>query len=291
MMPTLQGSPAVTHLGPEDFPMTFDAILSDVPRSCDVEYEWTADSECFDIAVPNAKTTQVSAKALPRWNETSMSVSARFKGKSLTSTTAPFTIGTNAVPSVSISLIYPSVTFLNDDKRSDRIYRLSAIIKCDSVTNGTFTISHSGDDNPLISASTNFTNTSRLFSRRFNTSKNCLSMTNSFYVMSQNTRHGAFVFTCKLADGTVLNARKDYNVIEPICKLITNEKGPDGRYLNPSRLVYGTNAWLEVGARGDFSPSQVQWLYTPSTCRVLQRQNYRIQIEPTVTSGVVSNDV
>ena len=286
MMPTLQGSPAVSHLGPEDFPKTFDAVLSDIPQDCNVEYAWTADSECFDIATPNAKATQISVKSLPRWNQTTMSVTARFKGQNLTSTTTPFTYGTNAAPSVSVSLSYPSVTFLNDDKRSDRIYRLTAVIECDSGTNGTFTVAHSGDDNPLISATTNFVNTGRIFSYRFNTDKNCLSLTNNFYVMSQDVRHGAFTLTCKLADGTSLVARKDYNVIEPICKLITNERGPDGRCLNPSRLTYGTNAWLEVGVRGDFSPSQVQWAITPSTCRVLQRQNYRIQIEPTVTSGV-----
>ena len=286
MMPTLQGSPAVTHLGPDDFPITFDAILSDVPQSCDVEYEWTADSECFDIAAPNAKTTQVSAKALPRWNETSMSVSARFKGKSLTSTTAPFTYGTNAVPSVSISLDYPSVTFLNDDKRADRIYRLTAVLQSDSVTNGSFTIAHSGDDRPLISTSTNFTNAKLSFSYDFNLTKNCKAFTNVFYVMSRDTKRGSFTFACALTNGTTLVSRRDYNVVEPLCRLITTDKADNGRFLNPSRLVYGTNTWLGVDVRGDFPPSQVQWAITPGTCRYLRREGYRILIEPTVTSGV-----
>ena len=286
MMPTLQGSPAVTHLGPDDFPITFDAILSDVPQSCDVEYEWKADSECFDIAAPNAKTTQVSAKALPRWNETSMSVSARFKGKSLTSTTAPFTYGTNAVPSVSISLDYPSVTFLNDDKRADRIYRLTAVLQSDSVTNGSFTIAHSGDDRPLISTSTNFTNAKLSFSYDFNLTKNCKAFTNVFYVMSRDTKRGSFTFACALTNGTTLVSRRDYNVVEPLCRLITTDKADNGRFLNPSRLVYGTNTWLGVDVRGDFPPSQVQWAITPGTCRYLRREGYRILIEPTVTSGV-----
>ncbi|MGN0855075.1 MAG: M12 family metallo-peptidase [Kiritimatiellia bacterium] len=285
-MPTLRGSPDVSHLGPDDFPATFEAVLSDIPQSCAVEYEWTADAECFDIVSPRSKSTQITAKSMPRWNETTLSVSARFKDKSLTSMTTPFTYGTNATPSVSIALDYPSVTFLNDDNRSDRIYRLSAVIQGDSATNGTFTIVHSGDDNPLIAVSTNFSNTSRSFSYRFSLDRNCLCITNNFYVMSRNVRHGTFSFSCTLADGATLTSRRDYNVIEPLCKLITTQKGPDGRYLNPSRLVYGTNTWLQVGVNGDFPSSQIRWFITPDTCRCLQSCDYKIKIEPTVTSGV-----
>ena len=215
-----------------------------------------------------------------------MSVSARFKGKSLTSTTAPFTYGTNAVPSVSISLDYPSVTFLNDDKRADRIYRLTAVLQSDSVTNGSFTIAHSGDDRPLVSTSTNFTNAKLSFSYDFNLTKNCKAFTNVFYVMSRDTKRGSFTFSCALTNGTTLVSRRDYNVVEPLCRLITTDKADNGRFLNPSRLVYGTNTWLGVDVRGDFPPSQVQWAITPGTCRYLRREGYRILIEPTVTSGV-----
>ena len=286
MMPTLQGSPAVTHLGPEDLPITFDAILSDAPQSCDVEYEWTADSECFDVITPRSKSTQIMAKALPMWDEATLSVSARFKNKSLTSTTAPFTYGTNAVPSVSISLDYPSVTFLNDDKRADRIYRLTAILHCDAITNGTFTISHSGNDNPCVSASTNLLGDVMRRHYSFVSNKTNATATNVFYVASRDVSHGEFIFTCSLASGERLIARKSYKVIEPLCRLVTTNKSHNGHIVNPSRLTFGTNAWVEVSARGDFTPDEVQWAITTNNCRCLGRRGYMLNIEPTVTSGV-----
>ena len=78
-----------------------------------------------------------------------------------------------------------------------------------------------------------------------------------------------------------------YNVIEPLCRLVTNEEGPDGRYVNPSRLVYGTNAWLSVSVNGNFSPNDVRWAITPQTGRITERRGYMVKVEPIASSGTV----
>jgi hypothetical protein len=76
-------------------------------------------------------------------------------------------------------------------------------------------------------------------------------------------------------------------VIEPLCRLVTDEEGPDGRYVNPSRLVYGTNAWLSVSVNGNFSPNDVRWAITPQTGRIIERRGYMVKVEPIASSGTV----
>ena len=110
--------------------------------------------------------------------------------------------------------------------------------------------------------------------------------TNVFYVASRDVSHGEFIFTCSLASGERLIARKSYKVIEPLCRLVSTNKSHDGHIVNPSRLTFGTNAWVEVSARGDFTPDEVQWAITTNNCRYLGRRGYMLNIEPTVTSGV-----
>ena len=47
-----------------------------------------------------------------------------------------------------------------------------------------------------------------------------------------------------------------YRVIEPLRKLVCTNAVPNGGYYNPPRLVYGTNAWLQVGVNGPFAASE-----------------------------------
>ena len=62
-----------------------------------------------------------------------------------------------------------------------------------------------------------------------------------------------------------------------------------GGYYNPSRLVYGTNAWLKVGVNGRFNASEVQWRVVSGPGRIASRNDsdWAVSVEPTAPSGEV----
>ena len=287
MMPVLQGTPDVAHLWPEDFPATFTAVLSDCASPESVTYEWTSDDEVWDIATPHRATTAVSPRSMPNYATGGLSVSATIRNRTLTSSLLGVSYGTNSFPSVGLSVCYPSVTFLNDDYRSDRVYPLDVVVASDVPTSGVVTVTHTGDDDHLIYTNAALTGSLKNFTMTFGAHGLTKCASNRFYVISRHIGGGCFSANCRLADGGTLSTNVTYNVIEPLCRLVTNEEGPDGRYVNPSRLVYGTNAWLSVSVNGNFSPNDVRWMITPQTGRITERRGYMVKVEPIASSGTV----
>ena len=287
MMPVLQGTPDVAHLWPEDFPATFTAVLSDCASPESVTYEWTSDDEVWDIATPHRATTAVSPRSMPNYATGGLSVTATIRNRTLTSSLLGVSYGTNSFPSVGLSVCYPSVTFLNDDYRSDRVYPLDVVVTSDVPTSGVVTVTHTGDDDHLIYTNAALTGSLKNFTMTFGAHGLTKCASNRFYVISRHIGGGCFSANCRLADGGTLSTNVTYNVIEPLCRLVTNEEGPDGRYVNPSRLVYGTNAWLSVSVNGNFSPNDVRWAITPQTGRITERRGYMVKVEPIASSGTV----
>jgi len=287
MMPVLQGSPDVTHLWPEDFPATFTAVLSDCASPESVTYEWTSDDEVWDIATPHQATTAVSPRSMPNYATSGLSVTATIRNRTLTSSLPGVSYGTNSFPSVGFSVHYPSVTFLNDDYRSDRVYPLDVVVTSDVPTSGVVTVMHTGNDNHLIYTNAALTGSLKNFTMTFGANGLTTCASNRFHVISRHVGGGCFSANCRLADGGTLSTNASYNVIEPLCRLVTDEEGPDGRYVNPSRLVYGSNAWLSVSVNGNFSPNDVRWAITPQTGRIIERRGYMVKVEPIASSGTV----
>src|SRR5574344_910953 len=56
-MPTLQGSPDVPHIGPDDQDIVFEAILSDYVGSAEPTFTWNASSEGVHFTTPTAQST------------------------------------------------------------------------------------------------------------------------------------------------------------------------------------------------------------------------------------------
>ncbi len=287
MMPVLQGTPDVAHLWPEDFPATFTAVLSDCASPESVTYEWTSDDEVWDIATPHRATTAVSPRSMPNYATGGLSVTATIRNRTLTSSLLGVSYGTNSFPSVGLSVCYPSVTFLNDDYRSDRVYPLDVVVTSDVPTSGVVTVTHTGDDDHLIYTNAALTGSRKNFTMTFGAHGLTKCASNRFYVISRHIGGGCFSANCRLADGGMLSTNVTYNVIEPLCRLVTNEEGPDGRYVNPSRLVYGTNAWLSVSVNGNFSPNEVRWMITPQTGRITELRGYMAKVEPITPNGTV----
>ena len=214
-------------------------------------------------------------------------MSATIRNRTLTSSLLGVSYGTNSFPSVGLSVCYPPVTFLNDDYRSDRVYPLDVVVTSDVPTSGVVTVTHTGDDDHLIYTNAALTGSLKNFTMTFGAHGLTKCASNRFYVISRHIGGGCFSANCRLADGGTLSTNVTYNVIEPLCRLVTNEEGPDGRYVNPSRLVYGTNAWLSVSVNGNFSPNDVRWAITPQTGRITERRGYMVKVEPIASSGTV----
>jgi hypothetical protein len=59
---------------------------------------------------------------------------------------------------------------------------------------------------------------------------------------------------------------------------------PDGRFYNPSRLVMGTNAVLQVGVNGDFDATNVQWRVVSGPATVSPASGFTTTVTPTGTN-------
>ena len=112
-MPTLQGSPGFTHLGPDDFPITLEAILTDYCGSETPSFQWSGSNDNVTFSNPNGQTTELNCDSLPSWDSLSLSVEANLGGYSLRSYLYPRY--DDSRPHVSFGVSIPKVMFANND--------------------------------------------------------------------------------------------------------------------------------------------------------------------------------
>ncbi len=259
-LPTLTAGPNVLeHWYPDDGGMRFTAYLTDYPGSNSVSYAWSCADDNVHIASPSAQSTMVSLRNSPGWGSTDLSVTATVDGYTLSSTLANLEYGTHSSPQVSFSLEAPEVVFLNDDDRTSRWYRVALDFGCDVETNATITLSHTGSTGIRFAAKSNGGRPLSWNAVRSRVADLPRTLHAEFYMACSDIDRGYFTAECELADGDVLVVSNRYQVIEPLRKLVCTDPAPNGGYYNPSRLVYGTNAWLTVGVNGGFSLDDVEW--------------------------------
>ena len=97
--------------------------------------------------------------------------------------------------------------------------------------------------------------------------------------------YAAAVLVLGLLAGILWQGGYRLAVTEPLRKLVTTEK-KDGRYVNPSRLVMGTNAVLKVSANGPFSSSEVNWHVVSGSVDLVSNGWYAT-VTPTGTDTVI----
>ena len=287
-MPTLQGSPDVSHLGADDFPKEFKAVLTDYCGSEEPIFQWTASDDNIRFESPNSQATSVSVDSMPSWKDFTISVQANLGGYALWSHLYA-TYGINAAPQVTLSLKAPEVVFLNDDNRTSRWYKVSVGMSCEVATNVMLDISHSGLTDPRFASDSIGENTIELSSIELTNSLADSAPTYSFYMACSNIGNGIFTASCETADGNCLIKEVSYDVIEPLQKLVCNDHAPNGGYYNPSVLVYGTNSWLKVGANGTYNAADIHWRIVSGPGRIIARNddNWSVCVEPTASEGEV----
>jgi len=134
--PLFCGSPDVSHIGPDDGPVTFDAILSDYCGISAVTYEWTA-SEGLTVVSPHAQSTAVRIEDMPSWAEACLAVTATIGAKTLYSYTDRLTYGTNDTPQVHLSLSLPSKLIVRDQwMEGSESATVAIAFRADAATNG-----------------------------------------------------------------------------------------------------------------------------------------------------------
>ena len=248
---------------------------------------------------PHSLTTDVTyaSASTVLWATNGIDLVTQFFGYTLTNH-VPVTVGTDAEPPLALSLGCQKVFFLNDadflegacpSNRPERIRPVALNLTGPVGTNGTARLAVHGGVDPVIfhvvNGVTNRVTSETVFP---------LAVTNDFehtasymvYVSCPNLGTGTITATFTPADGGApLTDSVTFRCIEPLRKLVTTEK-KDGRYVNPSRLVMGTNAVLKVGANGPFSPSEVNWRLVSGSADVVPN-GWSATVTPTGLGTVI----
>ena len=192
----------------------------------------------------------------------------------------------------------PGGIFLNDveflegacpSNRPERIRPVTLNLTGPIGTNGTARLSVLGDVAPVlfyvVNGVTNRVTSETVFPLSVT---NDVSYTENYtiYMSCPNLGTGTITATfTPLGGGDSQTNSVTFRCIEPLRKLVTTEQ-VGGRYVNPSRLVMGTNAVLKVGANGPFSPSEVNWRLVSGSADVVPN-GWSATVTPTGLGTVI----
>ena len=196
-------------------------------------------------------------------------------------------------PPLRFSIGCQEVFFLNDadflagdcpSNRPERIRFASLHLSGPVGTNGIARLAVQGSADPVVfhvvNGATNLVTASTEIPLAVTDEISCTG-DHAIYVSCPKLGTGTISATFTPADGgEPLTASATFRCIEPLRKLVTTEKS-GGRYVNPSRLVMGTNAVLKVGVKGDFSPSEVRWRVVSGPGVVFPTNGWETTVTPT----------
>ena len=206
-----------------------------------------------------------------------------------------FTVGMENEPTPSFTIGCQDVFFLNDaefidyasvDNRPERIRPVTFNLQALHGTSGTILVSVEGTASPVVCYVENGV------TNRVNQMTSLpISVTDSFactgqctvYVSCAHVGAGTISATLYTDGGETLVATSSFKCIEPLRKLVTTEK-IDGRFINPSRLVMGTNALLQVGVNGDFDATNVHWHVVSGAADLSPADGFTTTVTPTGTN-------
>ena len=227
------------------------------------------------------------------WTTNSIDLVTQFVGYTLTNH-VHFTVETTNEPPLGFSLGCQEIFFLNDaelgstSNRAERIRPVTLNLTGPLGTNGTARLSVQGNVNPVLfqveDGVTNRVTELTVFPLAV-TDDFAHTGSSTFYMSCPNLGTGTITATFTPADGgEPLTDSVTFRCIEPLRKLVTTEQ-VGGRYVNPSRLVMGTNAVLKVGANGPFSPSEVNWHVVSGSAQLVS-DGWYATVTPTGTETV-----
>ena len=226
------------------------------------------------------------------WATNGVDLITQFVGYTLTNH-VHFTVGTTNEPNTELSISCPHVMFLNDlsnGKRAERVYSVSLLLSGPHGIGGHVSItSVSGAelrlfyDDALLEPATN--------SISFHVPDDGLyETTTNLYLACTTLGNGMLRAEIVLDGGEIKTASAACRVIEPLRRFVMTEQTSDGRFFNPSCLVWGTNAALKVGVNtgmASFSPEEVRWSVVSGPGMVFPTNGLQTVLTPTADSGTV----
>ena len=254
---------------------------------------WTG-GEGIQFSDPNSLSTTVTydSTSTVEWATNSIDLITQFVGYSLTNH-VHFTVGTTNEPNTELSISCPHVMFLNDlhnGKRAERVYSVSLMLSGPHGIGGHVSItSISGAELRLFyddALSEPATNAIPVYVP----DEGLYEMTTNLYLACTTLGNGMLRAEIVLDGGETKTAVAACRVIEPIRRFVTTEQAADGRFLNPSRLVWGTNAVLKVGVNtgtASFPPSEIRWSVVSGPGTLFPTNGLQTVLTPTADSGTV----
>lgn len=285
-MPILQGAPNVTHLSPDGSPFEFSANLIDYLHPDRAAYSWTSPDEMLDIFSPQERSTLVSPRVFQGFDRFQLAVAADLGGLTLRSF-LDATYGVDGYPGVAVRVSAPKVVFLNDDDRSSRYYYVDCSVYSPVDTNVTLSIRHAGDTSAVFSEDEEgMSDLAFPISKQLSLSAGTTEHAYGFFFRC--VRSGAGSWNAEVRDeiGLINSDAKTYQCIEPVCKLITTAAEGD-TIINPSRLVYGADAWLGVEQNGSYPRQEIRWRVVSGPGEIVDIKGYRACVRATSTTGTV----
>jgi len=226
------------------------------------------------------------------WATNGIDLITQFVGYTLTNH-VHLTVGTTNEPSTEFSVSCPQVMFLNDlsnGKRAERVYSVSLMLSGPHGIGGhVFVTSIAGAELRLFcddALSVPATNAIPLYVPE----EGPYETTTNLYLACTTLGNGMLRAQMVFDGGKIKTADAGCRVIEPLRRFVTTERTSDGRFFNPSCLVWGTNAALKVGVNtgmASFSPEEIRWSVVSGPGMVSPTNGLQTVLTPTADSGTV----
>ena len=284
--PKFHGSPDVSGFCVSDFPMTFEAVLSDCVRTNGVVYHWSSDSENVNILSPDAQTTQVEVDSSVVGESISLSVEAHMPDRTYYSTLS-YRFPTNDASGISLSM--PDTIFVNNDDDNDdgvldcdrRILPAGLFDRDDDVVNASVGLPEGGarKGTLLLADKDGFDGT--IYDAAVENDyvglgseweiepgmASPLSLEVSGSVASEGYRSSRLKFRWMPDEGDEKNLIRRFTVVEPVvepicsvCKTVYRDGIEHELAYNPSGVVIGKNAYFRISvAPDDYPDSKIVW--------------------------------
>ena len=287
-LPTLRGSPDIAPDG--TVPSVFRAVVSDCRHPELVHYRWTGDGD-LRIASPYAQETEVRFPSTPGEGAFCLSVGAEVSGFTVWSDLSGWR-GTPATDEPAFAVDCQPVLVLNDDNRPERRYRVTASLACAVETNATVTFSCSGAVGPGLFASAAGDTPPAPSGLWLSTDAGRDADRVSCHLSCSQLGSGTVTAVFALPDGTSVTRTADFRVIEPLRRLVTNERVGDGSFagrklVNPPCLVFGDTAALRVAVNGDFAPEDVHWSVVSGPGVIVSSSGFDAEVGAVLDYGTV----
>ena len=286
------------HFFPNDS-VELTATVSDCHSNAYLGCTWTGGAGITFSQEHSLSTTVTYDPNEPDiWTTNSIDLVTQFVGYTLTNH-VHFTVGTTNEPPLRFSLGCQEVFFLNDaelgstSNRAERIRPVTLNLTGPLGTNGTARLSVQGNVNPVLfqveDGVTNRVTELTVFPLAV-TNDVSYTENHTIYMSCPNLGTGTLTATFTPADGgEPLTDSVTFRCIEPLRKLVNSQRDVSApRIVNPSRLVYGTNAVLCVDYNGPFQESEIHWHVKEGSATVNPTVGKRVVVTPTAADGVVT---